>query len=492
MRKFLGLCGGSHQGLLASTTLLLSMGSLVIGRAQCIPSIASVTPNIWNAGQTYNVSIAGSNFIPSGAPPDAACASNQTYIYTGTGLAITVGVGTVQVSNINVVSTTQITATVAVAASDPTESACIQVGTLFLLGGPMQPAADTAASSSCVPLGSFYAVATAQIVGGLSATITDASNIMNGIVTVDLSAPTGTVGDLNLVVNGSDSTGQELSQVLFNALAPGSQDLNLTFDTVLPGIYTVANGDWNPVVPPSSSPQQVTIPDYTLQPWTYFRRVRFSQYNTPDENATRAAACTGHQANAWIVTAVATTNAQGRTRYKCSFDPITLNSEFIQQTWINGTGLSRQYGLLQNAAAVHLGDLQRCRGQYPPGAVGNNGADYDGNAFVQTTSVVPSCTGMQLEDGSAAMPVDKFTMNPTNLSRVIPLKCGFQLNLDAGGYQTAYSRTIVDKCPKCSDPDSWGSADGHVDSYTTDSACRRDFFKDLGNRNFFYTSNVTN
>jgi hypothetical protein len=427
---------------------------------KCTPTVTSITPSTWFAGKTYdNVVIKGTGFVTTEAATDA-CPVTQVSATTPDGSVVTV-------SNVNVASSTSITLTVASPSSDPAESATVTVGT----------APNTA-------------TAEAQI-EALSAEIIDTSDIMNGNVSVKLTAPSGTNGDLTLNLYGQQNS--SIYTLLDSGLAEGSKELKLSLEGVQPDVYPTADGTWDANLPSTSTSQTVDIPTYTLPTsWTYFRKVRFTQYNTPDENAQNDAACRGSQANAWIVTAVATTNAQGKTKYKCSFEQIALNSEFIQQTWINGTGRSRNYGLLQNAAAVLLGDHQRCRGQYPPGARGHSDAGQNnGNTFVRATAIVPSCPHMTLEDGGAAMPVDKDTMEPTKLSGVIPLQCGYQLNLDAEDYQTAHSRTIVDKCKKCSDPDSLSGADGHVDSYTTESACRRSYFKDLDQRTFFYTSNIT-
>jgi len=92
------------------------------------------------------------------------------------------------------------------------------------------------------------------------------------------------------------------------------------------------------------------------------------------------------------------------------------------------------------------------------------------------------------------MPVDSSTLTPIALSGVVPLKCGYKLNLDSGDHTTAYTKTIRDKCPACSDPstffDGVNQAIGHLDSYSSGQACQGKAFHDVPGSPF-YTSNVT-
>jgi hypothetical protein len=81
----------------------------------------------------------------------------------------------------------------------------------------------------------------------LNAVITDTSDIMNGNVTVKLTAPSGTTGDLTL-----DLYGQQYASIyilLDAGLATGSQNLKLSFDGVPPDIYPTANGTWVATLP---------------------------------------------------------------------------------------------------------------------------------------------------------------------------------------------------------------------------------------------------
>ncbi len=334
-----------------------------------------------------------------------------------------------------------------------------------------------------------YEVARASAVyTPVTATITDTSDIMNGNITVKLTAPSGTTGDLTLDFNGSSASGTELSQAPFTALAPGSQELQLPFDSILPGIYPMANGTRDATLPGTSTAQAVTVPDYTLPtPWTYFRKIFYTQYNIPHESA-----CSGNDVDAWLVSKDI---VRGKTT--CSFKRIKLNSQFIKATWRNGTGVSEHYGTLKNAAAVKLGDAQNCVGQYPPGAIGHSKAG--GNTFEVVASVTGACPNQTLVKGqSLAMPCTQIGKQcPVSiLSGVQVLSCGDQLNLDSGNYATAFTRTVDDKCPACSDTSPFSDenspmygADGHIDAFSSNTSCTG---KGVGNLGSFYTSYPTN
>jgi hypothetical protein len=386
-----------------------------------------------------------------------------------TPVSITTPSGTViALSNVTVVSATQITATVAPPASEPNEIALVTVGT----------APNTA-------------TATVQI-EALSATITDTSDIMNGNVTVKLTAPSSTTGDLTLNFYGTTNIQNQVLDInLYLNQVPGSQALKLNFDSVPPAIYSTADGTWNAMLPGTSTAQTVNVPDYTLPtPWTYFRKIFYTLYNKPHEDQ-----CSGSEADAWLIDT------------SCHFTKIRLKSDFIKAAWLNGTGITDENPprILQNAWALGLGsDAGICANEYPkhPGSVGQG--KFGGNTFEVVTSVTGSCPNQTLvEDQSLAMPcvktktsTGKTICSASILSGVQPLSCGDQLNLDSGNYTTAYTRTVDDKCPDCSNTDSFSDpdslmygADGHIDAFSSSTSCTG---KAVGNLGFFYTSYPTN
>jgi len=324
----------------------------------------------------------------------------------------------------------------------------------------------------------------------VSAIITDTSDIMNNNVTVKLTAPSGTTGDLTLSFTGTNTNGVEIYVPLFSNLSTGSQTLELPFDDVTPAIYTFANGTWNAMLPGTSTAQSVKVPDYTLPtPWTYFRKIFYTQYNVPHESQ-----CEGGNTgdtDAWIVT---TDVVKGKTI--CHFTPIKLNSQFIAATWMNGTGIDDGGDILKNAVAVNLGDNQICAGQYPRGAIGHSRAD--GNTFAIVSSVTGSCNTTLVAGQSVAMPCTQIgNQCPVAvLSGVKTLNCGDQLNLDDGDHTTVSTRTVDDKCPGCSDTAPFSNvkspmygADGHIDAFSSNTSCNG---RDVGTPGFFYTSYPTN
>jgi len=343
---------------------------------------------------------------------------------------------------------------------------------------------DPSGSLTITPVSPWAYDVSVLAIGGsfsrISAIITDTSDIKNGNVTVNLSAPSGTTGDLMLDFNGSDASGPELAQAPFPALSPGTQTLQLTFDSIDPGIYPMANGTWDANVPGASGVQSVTVPDYTLPtPWTYFRKIFYTQYNVPHESA-----CSGGDADAWLVDT------------SCNFTKIRLNSAFITAVWTNGTGISEHYGTLKNAAGVKLGsgNGQKCQNKYPSGAIGStpklpNGKNGNGNTFEVVSSITGSCNTTLVADQSLAAP-------SSILSSVQVLSCGDQLNLDDGDYTTASTRTVSDLCPYCSNTSPFNNptspmygADGHIDAFSSNPSCTG---KSVGSLGFFYTSYPTN
>jgi hypothetical protein len=134
MRKPLGKLGGATVGTLlhaATHFLLLSAAFILLSPAIChaqncgdsfLPRVTAVTPSTWNVGKATNITITGNNFNPiagfmGGDPKGIYCTQTQ--------VSIGVDTGSVTVSNVNIVSTTEITATVTPDASDPTETACV-------------------------------------------------------------------------------------------------------------------------------------------------------------------------------------------------------------------------------------------------------------------------------------------------------------------------------------------------------------------------------
>jgi len=416
------------------------------------PTITSIQPSSWFASQNDNITITGTGFLTasdSGGP---------------TQLAVTVASGSIALSNVSVISATQITATMNLSKDATTETATV-----------------TATNS-----GGGSGSGTAQVYA-LPA-ITDTSDLQNAVLSVSLSAPSGTTGDLVPDFHGTDASGTAIdSGPDIPSLAPGQQDVDLDFDSIGPAVYTRADGNWYPLAPSASSPVTLNITPYTFPiPWTYFRKVFYTQYNVPHESA-----CAGGDSDAWIVS---TSTVKGKT--VCSFQKMKLNSQFIAATWLNGTGVDGDGDILKNAVAVNLGSSRGevCYGQYPEGAVGHG----NGNTFEIVSSITGSCSRTLVPDQSVAIPCAQAGSRclPSVLSGVQALSCGSQLNLDSGDHTTAYTRTAADLCPACSNTSAFfdesspmNGADGHIDAFSSNVSCTG---KGVGSLGFFYTSYPTN
>ena len=132
------------------------------------PTIASVTPDTWFVGKTYKATIIGTNFIPkdnatascpestlsitaqSGTVATPSATANSSPMvsarvattagnFTTQDAAATTPTSGVTVTDIKIVSPTEITATVKPAASDPTEVAQVTVETAIALANIVQP-----------------------------------------------------------------------------------------------------------------------------------------------------------------------------------------------------------------------------------------------------------------------------------------------------------------------------------------------------------------
>lgn len=421
------------------------------------PTITTITPAAWWAGQKQEITITGTGFLTSG---EAGGPSQVAATAAG-----------VRLSNVHVVSATQITATVNLSKDATTETATIT--------------ATNPPSSATPGTGS----GTAQVYA--LPVITDTSRLQDAIMSVNLSAPSGTTGELIPVLHGTVASGTAIdSGPDIPSLAPGQQDVDLDFDFVIPAVYTRADGNWYPLVPPAASPLTLQIRPYTFPTsWTYFRKIFYTQYNIPHESS-----CAGTDSDAWIVSASV---AKGKT--VCNFTPIKLNSDFIAAVWINGTGIDNGGDILKNAAGLKLGDAQRCAGQYPAGAIGHTPqkvsprgdiANGNGNTFVIVSPpITGSCNETLIPDQSLAVP-------SSVLSGVKELSCNDLLSLDSGDHALAYTRTAADLCPACSKASPFFDqsspmygADGHIDAFSPNVSCTG---RGVGSLGFFYTSYPTN
>lgn len=223
----------------------------------------------------------------------------------------------------------------------------------------------------------------------------------------------------NLVVT---AFGPSVSKTLFNGTkASGNHTFSFDRNNLPSGQYntvtatwSVGGGNWT-----GSKPVAFNVLG------TY----RHSQYNTPAESA-----CTGSPAAAYI------TNPQ------CNFTSTNLRSDFISQSWLNGSGITINFGSEQNEAF--------CLSQ--PGAP----VDASGRSF-RPQAIQPTCVGYSVGNNTVARGDDA------------PLICGDSI-LIVGLGGTATTKTVTDRCPAC-------TGQLQLDNYTTQTACQPGTIPDLGN-----------
>jgi hypothetical protein len=147
--------GGAGEGPLLHAAILILLLCATVCHAQVTcpssPTITSVTPSTWVAGQTYNITIAGTSFLGS-TPSDPYCPAVTTSVTLTSS-------GSVTLSSVSIVSATKITASVTPAASDPSQMACVTVAYAVVIG--VEPA--TVDSGSCPANSNKSASAPVQI-----------------------------------------------------------------------------------------------------------------------------------------------------------------------------------------------------------------------------------------------------------------------------------------------------------------------------------------
>ncbi len=248
----------------------------------------------------------------------------------------------------------------------------------------------------------------------LQVSVTTADIVSDQIV-VSLSPPSQS-GTLVVTLQGAGP-----NQTIFNGTASGGT-YNYSFNrtSLAIGQYTAVNATWTVAGAPSVSGSKA-VSFYVMGAY------RHSQYNSPAESA-----CTGNPAPAYI------------TNSSCVFNSTMLRNDFISQSWLNGSGITINFGEEQNEAF--------CLSQGPP--------DASGRSF-RPQRIIPSC-------GSA------YSVNNSTVARGddAPLICGDSVLIVGLGGGTV--KTVTDRCPAC-------TGRLQLDNYTTQAACRPGIISDLGN-----------
>jgi hypothetical protein len=230
-------------------------------------------------------------------------------------------------------------------------------------------------------------------------------------VSVTLSGPSGASGQLVVTWNGPGGN----AAINNNTRSVGSYTFNPPLGNLVSGQYTGVTAQWtvNGVTASGSKTSNFRV----LGTYTQ------TQYNTPAESQ-----CSGSSGTAYLTT--------GPT--SCPWSTISLISQFITQAWINGSGATINYDLIQEYLA----------GCSPPQG-GNQ------NYFRRVGQVTPACGGQGLSDTTVAADFDS-----TNH----PLSCGDSVLIVGLGGGVGTVKTVTDKCPAC-------TGQAHIDNYNTGSAC---------------------
>jgi len=210
-----------------------------------------------------------------------------------------------------------------------------------------------------------------------------------------------------------------------HSIAKPSGDHTFSFNRqLLPeGQYNSIAATWRPLGSDVTDSETVTF--------LVMGNYRHSQYNTPNESA-----CMGSPSAAYI------------TNPSCTFTATTLRSDFISQSWLNGSGITINHGTEQNEAfCLNLP---------------NAPADANGRSF-RAQPIVPSC--------GAAYGVSNSTLARGDDA---PLVCGDQvLIVGLGGVNASTVKSVTDRCPAC-------TGVRQLDNYTIQPACQPGTIPDLG------------
>lgn len=187
------------------------------------------------------------------------------------------------------------------------------------------------------------------------------------------------------------------------------------------GQYTAVNATWT--VNGTSSAASKPVSFNVLGNYLH------TQYNTPTESS-----CTGGAAAAY------------KTDNQCLFTGTTLRSDFISQSWLNGSGITISFGAEQNEAFCMTPSHN------PP-------ADANGRSFRPVSQI--TAPGGPVSNTTVAKGDDA------------PLIYGDQILIVGLGSGGATVKTVTDRCPAC-------TGQQQLDNYTTQSSCAVGTIPSLG------------
>ena len=264
----------------------------------------------------------------------------------------------------------------------------------------------------------------------VNAQITGA-DLENNQVNVTLSGPSGTSGTLEVIAIGVNNQ----PQVTYNggaAVGPGSYNVAFNRPTWPADTYSSVKAIWNYDPIPATATFNLT------RAWLVLGLIRHSQYNTPYESA-----CSGSPQAAWFFNT------------SCAFSQTSLKSDFVSQTYINGTGVSQSHGILKYSTSCT---------NYPPGANSQN-------SFLTVSNITGACNSTMTGGVSVATYPSPKVGNPYG--------CGDNALLVTSSNTNEAVKDVVDYCPACSG--GFNGTNGHIDDYSSSQACSGNGVGDLGN-----------
>jgi hypothetical protein len=267
-------------------------------------------------------------------------------------------------------------------------------------------------------------------------TISRADISSNQIIVV-LNGDQGATGNLTVTLAGIPPNNANVTIARMDRATPGSIQLSFPRQSLPAGQYGTLTATWTVNTPPNSATRGVSF--------NVLGNTRFSTHNVPAESA-----CTGEQSPAFIFDQYG-----GPPGSACHFLTANLNTTFMSQTALNGTGNSSSFGILKPQATLNYCEL-------PPGGT-------NGNTFYQ----VPSVTGVCLTSLAGGVSLATYpSPRPANET----WRCSDQVLLVDGQGRADSIKTVQDSCPAC-------AGGSHIDTYSSSPACNVGSLVDYGNFN---------
>jgi hypothetical protein len=263
------------------------------------------------------------------------------------------------------------------------------------------------------------------------------ADLENNQVSVSLTGPSGSSGTLEVIAIGVNNQ----PQITYNggaAVGPGSYNVAFNRPYMPADTYSSVKAIWNYNAIPATATFNLT------RTWLVLGTIRHSQYNTPYESA-----CTGSLQTAWTFNS------------SCTFTQTSLKSDFLSQTYINGTGISQSHGILKYSTSCT---------NYASGANVQN-------SFLTVSSITGACNTAMSGGVSVA------TYPSPNVGN--PYGCGDNALLVTSSNTNEAIKDVADYCPACSG--GLNGTNGHIDDYSSSQACSGGAVGDLGN---FWTADT--